>query len=193
MITRFYSSAFPAFKGASISHLFGSRCPSDIARLVIAVIVNAIHRLGRRWPVPDIMQEIGKRVPLVTDLNSAPAIVAVAMVVDVFAAMQHVAPRSIFGRAFLAVRPGRVPVGAPSLRVKIANVASARVAIATQQRSRAHDSLHATVASAKELAIESRQGNVFKNEPARISLAYSYSTRLMASHTAIHFSTLRAA
>jgi hypothetical protein len=98
------TSGFALIGIAPVPHLFRSRSPADVPRLVVAVIVNAIYRVGRRGFRPGVVEECFERAcPFIADGDSATAIVWPALVVGIRAAVSHAEPRVVFRRASAAV------------------------------------------------------------------------------------------
>lgn len=87
----------------SIPRLFGWCGPSAIAGFVMTVVFNAVDRMLRRWTRPNITQESHERLsPVITDANPATAVVFEVVKFRVRAARDHLAPRDVFRRSFLA-------------------------------------------------------------------------------------------
>ncbi len=75
-------------------------------RLVMAVIVDAVQGMLRRGAVPHVGVKLSERsTPTRTHANPAAPVIRKAVVLRVFAPLDHVRPRPIFGRAVLPVRP----------------------------------------------------------------------------------------
>jgi hypothetical protein len=82
-----------------VTSLFGLSRPTTIAGLVISVIVNSIQRkLGRRT-LSHVGKKVLKLMPSLTDSNASSAIAVEPRLVRVFAAIEHVAPSVVGGRA----------------------------------------------------------------------------------------------
>ncbi len=87
-----------------ISHLIYSKCPADVARLIVAVVVDSIDRVCYRWSWPHIAEKTLKRLaPLWTHTYTSPAVICERFIVLIQTAIQHVSPCSIFNRE----RPSR--------------------------------------------------------------------------------------
>ena len=89
---------------ASITRLFCRRGPSAIARLVIAIGVDAIKRVrhARAWP-HIIIESLKGFAPPRTDLDTSPAVFFIAATGGVGTALNHVRPYSVFRRVNLAM------------------------------------------------------------------------------------------
>lgn len=80
-----------------VAALLFVRRPSHVAGLVVAVIVDAIKRMMRRWPGADVSVKRQKRMlPLFADSYSTTAIVPPLFIVWVPAAIQHKSPSVVF-------------------------------------------------------------------------------------------------
>lgn len=95
-----------------IEALFSGCRPAAVLAIVVAVGVNAIDGMARRWPAPHVRQEsfVG-RAPTGADSNSARAIVSLGDVLVVIAPRLHSAPDVVFigdaRAATIAVSPSR--------------------------------------------------------------------------------------
>jgi hypothetical protein len=84
---------------ARIVALFSAGSPSAIVRGVRPVIVNALDRMLRRWPLSHVGEEVVEgRVPSLAHDNPAPAIVRVDMGVGIVASGADASPYLVFGR-----------------------------------------------------------------------------------------------
>lgn len=90
---------------APVVTLFIVRGPAHIVGLIITIVVNAIQRVFRAWPVTHISQERLKRIaPLATHANTSTAVANKTFTCRCSAAVVHVDPRSMFWRASQAMR-----------------------------------------------------------------------------------------
>ncbi len=113
-----YSRPFGQRVGFAVAHknpvcvrvvgLFHRRCPSAIARLVVAIRINAIQRVLSPRTRPHVCIEVFKRLaPAGTDLNPPAAVKVILGVVGIAAPLTHGAPRTSLWRLTHAVRPTR--------------------------------------------------------------------------------------
>ena len=89
---------------ALIARLFCNRCPAAIARLIVAVIVDAVDRVcgGRPWPHVLVERREGIAPPL-TYNNPAAAVARPVLALGILAAFNHVSPYLVFGELGIAV------------------------------------------------------------------------------------------
>ncbi len=78
-----------------IATLFRRGGPSNIAGLIVAILVNAFNGMRRRWTRADISQEGLEVAPLFTDANAAPAVPSVVLVLRIITATAHCGPHLI--------------------------------------------------------------------------------------------------
>lgn len=92
-------------RGARIGNLLAARCPTAVARLVRAIVIDPIDRmLGARLR-PHVRKERGETVaPSLADCDPAPAVVRILRRVRVQAAALHRSPRSVLRRQRARVR-----------------------------------------------------------------------------------------
>src|SRR6185295_3655567 len=81
-----------------VVRLLPDRCPTTIARLVVAVVVDPIKRLAGRSR-PHVRVEFSKRVPAPANANSAAAIAAIRRAALAQAPIAHARPALVFSRA----------------------------------------------------------------------------------------------
>jgi len=63
-------------KSPSISHLFRSSCPSNVATFIIPVVINSINRMKRRWRITNILVKRWKIVaPFFANRYAASAVI----------------------------------------------------------------------------------------------------------------------
>src|SRR4051812_15268100 len=72
--------------------------PAAVARLVVAVVVDAVERPVRR-PLPHVAEEVLEGIPALADRDASPAVALVAGGVRGVAAVAHRAPRGVRPRA----------------------------------------------------------------------------------------------
>jgi hypothetical protein len=86
------------YSSSLISALLGSRCPSNIARLVVAVIVRkSVQRERPRWSVAHVSQKCREIAsPFRAHGDSSTAVVFIAGQVGAITAILHRVPRTIF-------------------------------------------------------------------------------------------------
>lgn len=93
----------------SVLCLFLRGCPANIARLIVAVIVDPFKRVIERWTRPDISDKDGDRIaPRLAHANAASAVVLVALCGWVGAPRIHRFPARIFrsvGKAVAVASP----------------------------------------------------------------------------------------
>lgn len=95
---------------SAVSGLLAGRCPPTIARLVMAVHVDAIDRMLLRWARAHVGKKGVEREPAITDSNASTAVVGVALGGQGRAALHHSAPRHV-SRRHLARGPRPRPYG----------------------------------------------------------------------------------
>jgi len=128
------------------------RCclPAAIRWRIWAIVVSAIQRESG-----GCFSHIGKKVnerrpPPFADLDSAAAVIIVAVVIRVFASLNHVGPRMVgFGR----VGPSRLTVSCASLNCDLRQKASARPSTAHSQTVVSNNNLSSAVTAAKARAL----------------------------------------
>src|SRR6188474_1581748 len=74
-------------------------CPSAVPGLVVAVAVNAVEGVRRRWSRPHVGEEVDEQRPSLAHLDSAPAVVSVGVESLVAAPRFHYAPDAVLGAA----------------------------------------------------------------------------------------------
>ena len=79
-------------------------CPSDIARLVVPVVVNPVERVGWRRSAANVSEESSKALrPQRADRYSTPTVVLEISRLGVRAAGPHVLPEAVLGRDSAAI------------------------------------------------------------------------------------------
>lgn len=81
---------------ALVSGLFGWCCPAAIRGAVVGIYVNAVNRVSASWCGSHVGKEALKLVPLLANLDAAPAVVWVVLADGVVAALHHVGPGLVF-------------------------------------------------------------------------------------------------
>lgn len=89
-----------------VALLLSDCCPSAIAGLVVATIVNSLKRVLWTWPRPHVRKECFKRFPFIADGNSSAAIAIIFLVRYVLTAFFHVFPSRVFRGVALSVNSG---------------------------------------------------------------------------------------
>lgn len=90
-----------------VIRLLDGQCPLAIFRAIWTIVVASLDHVTRRWPWPHVSQECREVVqPSVTDANTASAVARIPTRVRIAAALFHLAPNKVFGRAFSAVLVG---------------------------------------------------------------------------------------
>src|SRR5688500_17876080 len=96
---------------ARVAVLFQPRRPAHVARLVVAVVIDAIERVLRRRSRSDMGEEGGEaRAPFVANANSATAVVLPEGTLLVFAAIDRLVPGAVLRRHGLAATKQAVPL-----------------------------------------------------------------------------------
>lgn len=86
-------------RGAAIATLLDTSSPSAVARLITAIVVNAVNRMIRRWSRSNIITERSEIVsPLIANSNATTAIVVKVAVIIVYAAFDNLRPHFVFWR-----------------------------------------------------------------------------------------------
>lgn len=119
---------------AGVVHLDLPCRPSDITRLVMAVVVYAIQRVFRGWAVANVGQKVHERsAPSLADANPSCAVVFKHAVIRIFATLFHRRPTSIFG-CFSSIRlAGGMAVNGRTFDDEFCAQAAARLARPVQQ------------------------------------------------------------
>lgn len=134
-------------RASRVQHLLLLGGPTDVARFVVSVDVNAIKGMLRRRFQPHVSQECFERVtPLVAYLNAATAVVLKVTSARNIASAFHRVPRQVLGCSRSSVTKGRL-AGAFSLIA----AAGSRAALRFQQGAGFHVSLDAASATTFEL------------------------------------------
>lgn len=134
------------FRKTTIRSLFPACSPSAIARLIVAVIVNALKGMLRRWLWPHVGQEILKRVaPMFANRNTTSAVAGISLVTGVEATLLHITPDLIFARARLPVCGEKLD---SALNDAFALETTAALRLAASERATAHNQLSAAIATA---------------------------------------------
>ena len=140
---------------AAIVHLSKRNGPSAIARLIIAIIVDAVKGVFVARPWPHIRIKALKGIkPSLAYFGTSPAICRVGMVIRLGATVKHLAPGFVFRRIAKSVCPTGV-------------VAAAGDCTPASQRGCCLDCLVATLAATQPLGVlESVAPNVAKHRQA---------------------------
>jgi len=78
--------------------ILGFQCsPTNIARLIITIVIFAIKRMCHGWPNPYIFKKSFEIEPCSMDGNPAPSVSWIAYVFQVLTTSDHFLPNSIFG------------------------------------------------------------------------------------------------
>lgn len=84
---------------AAVQALLRTCRPAHVAGFVIPIVVDAVDRMLRRWPPPDMREKRGEGFsPFSADGNPAPAVVRESLVLRVVAAFSHALPTQVFSR-----------------------------------------------------------------------------------------------
>lgn len=90
---------------AAIAGLFEFRGPAAVIRLVVAVVVDAVKRVGASWACSHVSIEVGETVPpALANNDAAPAIAGVIGRVGVVATLDHGGPRAVLACFGFAMR-----------------------------------------------------------------------------------------
>ena len=81
---------------ALVSGLFRWSGPAAVIRAIVGIYVNAVNRVGAGWCGSHVGKEVLKLVPLLANLDSAPAVVWVILAAGIVAALHHVCPGLVF-------------------------------------------------------------------------------------------------
>lgn len=103
------SSEIHHLDAPAVFGLFARRCPSTIAGLVVAIVVNAVKLQPGRASA-QIGDEVGDGVPPRADLDAAAAVVGVKRAPMVVATLHHLAPSGIEGVLAESVTAYGLPV-----------------------------------------------------------------------------------
>lgn len=90
----------------SIVGLFCRSGPAAILWTVIAIVINAIKRVGRSWSRSHVGKKLLKAMPPLADLDAAPTVPGIACVLGVRAARLHALPYMIFCGGMPPMLPG---------------------------------------------------------------------------------------
>lgn len=105
------NTSAPAFLAGQsrVRHLLLACRPAHVARLVVAIVLDAIQRQVGRWTPTDVSQ---KRFETVTPLfaygDATASVVAILGVVGVVAALQHRSPQNMLSASAQAMRPALI-------------------------------------------------------------------------------------
>lgn len=88
---------------ATILRLLSGSGPTAIARLVMAVVVDALNLVTRRWLIAHVCVEQLEVHPALAHANAASAVVGVRDDVGIQTPRFHGRPRSVFGRVHAAM------------------------------------------------------------------------------------------
>ncbi len=136
---------------SSVVPLLKRCCPSNVRRLVMAVVVDAINRMRQRWTRPDVSQEYLERVvPCVDHGDASSAVVLELLRPRIAAPLLDIGPRGVFRRA---QRVDGMSVAA-SCGHHVGAIAATRVIVPRHQMARAENAFCSAFAAAqKHLAI----------------------------------------
>lgn len=90
--------------GPTVPALFKTVCPTAVAWLVIAVVVDSFDA-QTFWPIPHVGQEGLKYPPSIADRNSTTAVILKISVLGIGASLNHAEPGAINRGAVPAVAP----------------------------------------------------------------------------------------
>lgn len=142
---------------SAVTLLFGARGPAAIARLVVAIVVDSIQRMGRTWPRSHIIvKSLEGFVPPLANFDTASPVFRVLRICWCRATPEHACPTVIFWSAPLAMRQvGACAAAAACLRI-------------TRAQSRGMDgAFRTTIAPAQPIRRSAwASANVAKNHPA---------------------------
>ena len=94
---------------AFVVRLLLLRRPSAIRGFVIAVSVNAVNGMKRRWPVPHVGKKPSKIIPFLANGNTSSAVVFKGFALLIQASLAHARPNAVFGRMGQVVFPVSIP------------------------------------------------------------------------------------
>ena len=80
---------------AAIPHLFRVRGPADIARFVVAVIIDPVNTVLWRWAWTYVLIEGRKLEPCITNLDPSTAVIGPPYSVRVGTPVQHACPNFV--------------------------------------------------------------------------------------------------
>lgn len=144
--------------GAHVVGLFRWGRPSNVARLIVTVRVDTIHRVLRAWLRTHVGEEVLERVsPAITNADAAPTVVLVSGRAWVVAAVDHPRPSSIFRRLARAMC-------ACGFAASLGTQAAAGSGCPERQCLLANGAFLAAVASASPEANGSHLVHFFKNQ-----------------------------
>jgi len=147
-----------------IVRLIRGGAPPAVARLIIAVVIDAVKRVFLARARPHILIERRERfAPPFTDLDTAPPVTGVVFAVSVLTSLVHALPD-----VMLAGMTHSVP---RSRGEKFASVATATQRVATPQACPAYNSFLTAVAMTEPRCIIVDRANIANNVPAAEPLA----------------------
>ena len=95
-----WCNRLPSPRCSPIFRLLGHSLPGDVARLIIAVVVDPTQRMLWRRRCPDISKEVIETLlPSLADLDATTTIAIITLVAWAGASFAHCQPRPIFFRA----------------------------------------------------------------------------------------------
>lgn len=85
------------FCGSAVAHLLNIRCPADVVRLVIPVVITPIKGIVRRRPISNSLDEFHRIVPIFKNSNSSLSIMPKRVIFFVVTAVHHLLPDFVSG------------------------------------------------------------------------------------------------
>jgi len=139
---------------SAVDPLLARRCPTDIRRLVVSFIVDAVQGMTLRWSHADIGKEIREGFsPSLADSNTPASVSRVAGKRCLEAPSLHALPDPVLSR------PGTlacVPVDGLCFLDEVQQQAAARSSVAAEQMSLSDDTLGSATTSASPVAMTPR-------------------------------------
>lgn len=134
---------------AFVSILFGRSRPTAVRRLVVAINIDAINRMARRWSHAHVGKKCRETVaPTIAHADTPQPVICIAGRVGIFAAVDHATPTNVFSRPLAAtIMLARMAVNHRSLRRQFASKASTRITVPGYEPLSEHDSCHSAFAS----------------------------------------------
>jgi hypothetical protein len=164
-----------------IVSLFKTSCPSDVARFVVSVIINAINGMPGRRRISDLLIKSCKVfAPFFTDGNASTSVVCIIGSVWIIASVLHSGPSSInFGICrglsmnIMSFSSSRHRLFKPALSSNICVETSARSRVPTLQISSSNPAIAPALTGAKPITncfsglFPSRLELVGRSQPAK--------------------------
>lgn len=144
---------------AFIASLFYTSSPTNIARLIMTVVVDAIERVPATWLAADLSEKLVER--LKTKFNAAAAVVGILFAVRIIAASFRTQKGSVLGRFYAS---SLFAVFVIDRGGKLAQIAAAGKDVAFAKIARTDLFKHAAIALAKPVGTVRAAADIFDGD-----------------------------